>query len=610
MEENIEYWVWLQCCLGINNRRMKAAVRYFESPENMYRADETELRLYGELSERDIERLLNKKLDNTKRVIERCIEYGFGIIPYQSRMYPKKLAEITSPPIILYVKGCLPDSSKPYISIVGTRNPDETGRQLSYNFGYDIAKSNAVVVSGGAYGIDLYAHKGAVDVKGETICVLGCGLDSFENKTVNFIMNEIPEYGAVITEYPLGFTASRSTFPIRDRIISGISDCLVTVQAGLGSGALIAAKYAIQQNRKLFAVPGSASSPNSTGSNLLLKLGFSAALDHRDVLKWWYDEKQNPTPSEMINPTLSARQIKELSVKPEVLSFRDTDGRKLKSPIGYEQCVALDENLRKSKKTGFDERQIQLKTYEDKQETVSEEQKTKPMTERPALSGKRPETIETMERKSVFEEKMPAPAVAKTEAEENLQKSVTRTSEKKNIKKYDENKMYNGLPQSEIAFDYIHQQNQLQSLSDSGMASMFGTEDTGGMIRVKKENSKKAESKNNERRVSQSRNLKRTETSKVEKSNHKVSISKNEPIKDEKEAVNVKIKQIEREILSEQLTEKALTVYDTISDIPIHSDAIKLKTGFSMQDVLSSLTELDVMGYVKELPGRRYIRKS
>ena len=139
---------------------------------------------------------------------------------------------------------------------------------------------------------------------------------------------------------------------------------------------------------------------------------------------------------------------------------------------------------------------------------------------------------------------------------------------------------------------------------------MFGTEDSGGMIRVKKENSKKAESKNNERRVSQSRNLKRTETSKVEKSNHKVSISKNEPIKDEKEAVNVKIKQIEREILSEQLTEKALTVYDTISDIPIHSDAIKLKTGFSMQDVLSSLTELDVMGYVKELPGRRYIRKS
>ena len=613
MEENIEYWVWLQGCLGINNRRMKAAVKYFETPENMYRANETELRLYGGLSETDIERLLNKNLDNTKRAIEHCMGYGFDIIPYQSRRYPRSLEEIASPPIILYVKGTLPDRNKPHIGVVGTRNPDETGRQLSYNFGFDIAKSNAVVVSGGAYGIDLYAHKGAVDAEGETICVLGCGMDQFQYKTIQFIMNEIPEKGAVITEYPLGYSASKSTFPIRDRIISGISDCVLTVQAGLGSGALIAAKYAIQQNRKLFAVPGSAGSPNSTGSNILLKLGFSVALDYRDVLKWWYYEKQNPTPPETFNPLLSSRQVKELSVKPETLEFRNTEQRKLKSPVGYEQCVALYEKLEKSKKTDITESQMKLTSMENKKpKSVITEQRENPTEKNSVETVKQPEQTqsesvfeerqtEQTESRSVFNEKLPMPETIKKETEKK-----TPATKQKNVPEFDPKKMYNGLPRSEIAQGYLDHPDKVKSMSDMGLASMFGTKEINGIVRVKEEKNKQTEQNIIKREVLQSPTMK----TEGKKNHDKVSISKNEAVEEKNEDVNVKIKEIERKILSEQLTELALTVYDTISDIPIHSDTIKLKTGLSIQDVSSSLTELTVMGYAKELPGRRYIRKS
>lgn len=197
--------------------------------------------------------------------------------------YPPLLRCIPDPPQKLYYVGDITFASEACISIVGSRKTSQYGKTTARNLARDIGKAGVHVVSGMAAGIDTEAHKGALEAKGKTIAVLGCGIDicfpAFNKK----LREEIEETGVVISEYPPGYQGSKFTFPRRNRIISGLSLATVVVEAGIGSGALITAERAVEQSRHVFAVPGNINSISSFGTNKLIQDGANLLLTVADI---------------------------------------------------------------------------------------------------------------------------------------------------------------------------------------------------------------------------------------------------------------------------------------------------------------------------------------
>lgn len=366
MDKDSIYWIWLQCCLGTDSKRLKSAIGIFGTPENIFNSDERDLRLGGIFTEKEIQKLTNKDMSYPEKAAEKCDKMGYSVIHYNHESYPGRLRRISSPPIVLYVSGQLPEDKLCHIGIVGTRNPDESGKSLSYSFGYDLAGNNNVVISGGALGIDIYAHKGAIESGGKTVCVLGCGIDMYESSVAKYLTKSIIDHGAVISEYPPGYPPRSYTFPIRNRIISGMSDCILTVQAGIGSGALITVKYALEQNRKIFSVPGSMNNIFSSGTNYMLKCGFSAALCAGDIIKWYSSER-----NETVNPVLSEKQIEFLSMKAsDINNYTKRDA----SSMPASGCYEIASSIYNSKEEGSDD---EPELTSDSKIVVNYDEKTK-----------------------------------------------------------------------------------------------------------------------------------------------------------------------------------------------------------------------------------------
>ena len=343
MEDKFRYWIWLQCCLGAGNKKLRPAVEFFKNAENIYFANETDYRLLGIFSETEITKLCDKNLGYAEKTVKLCEKLGYGIVPFTSAYYPRRLSEIPTPPVVLYILGNLPAEDTFHVGMVGTRNAGETGTLLSYNFAYDLAKSNVVTVSGGAYGVDISAHRGSIDAGGVTVCIIGCGINMLKTKIGKYLLEEVPRKGAVVSEYPPLYPATKFTFPMRDRIISGLSDCTLIVRAGLGSGALITAKYAIEQGRKIFAVPGEAANIDATGVNYMIKNGFSAALSCNDILDWYANGGDM---NKQANPAVGAEFMRTLAVKPENVPLIHTDKRACNIPGGYRVMSSLYKSIR------------------------------------------------------------------------------------------------------------------------------------------------------------------------------------------------------------------------------------------------------------------------
>ncbi len=403
MNKQIIFWLWLQCCLGVDNPRMNTIFKSFDDAQQIYLSSEKELKLSGVFTQNEILKLNDKKLDTAKKMYNNSEMLGYDIYSLNDINYPKMLKHIPTPPVVIYIKGKLPDNNKLYTAIVGTRSSTKSGKDSAFKIAYDLAERGAIIVSGGALGIDSQAHRGAIQAGGETVCVLGCGLNYKYLPSEQALKEEIVKHGTLISEYPPNYPPTKYTFPKRNRIISGISHCTIVVEAGKTSGALITAKYAVKQYKQLFAVPGSISNPKSEGTNLLIKEGAKALTDYNDVLNW------------------------------------------------YRNNIISGNN--KSPDISISEKAIQ--------NIIDTEKKNKPLTRPPKKSNKD---------------------------------------------------------------NYIE---------------------------------------------------KKTDTN----------------------------------ICFEQLTDNAATVYDTISDIPIHIDDIKIKTGLKINEVLIALTELEISGFIVSQSGRRYIRK-
>ena len=216
--------------------------------------------------------------------IELASSSGVRIVTFFDEDYPALLKEIFDPPTHLYIKGELPANSDTCLAVVGSREASVHGLDMAHAMGRDLAAAGAVVVSGLARGIDSAAHRGALEAKGRTVAVLGCGLSRMyppENKKLS---EEIAKHGAVVSEFPMKEGPKLHHFPMRNRIISGLSRALVVVEAREKSGALITVGCALEQGREVYALPGNAGSKKTLGSNGLLKQGAALVTDASDIL--------------------------------------------------------------------------------------------------------------------------------------------------------------------------------------------------------------------------------------------------------------------------------------------------------------------------------------
>jgi DNA processing protein len=278
-------WFCLKSVAGIGNHLFKRLIKRFNLPELVFQASAEELAQVEGMSARQVAAIQNFKTpDRVKRELAQVNQKKINITTLADPLYPPLLREIPDPPPYLYVYGNL-DGSPKNIAVVGSRNATDYGISTTQRLCADLSAFGITIISGMALGIDTAAHQGALAGRGKTIAVLGSGLDKiYPSENLN-LFNRISERGAVISEFALNTAPEAHNFPIRNRIISGMSLGTVVVEATKKSGSLITARLAAEQNREVFAVPGSIQSFKSTGTHTLIKQGAKLVENAQDVLE-------------------------------------------------------------------------------------------------------------------------------------------------------------------------------------------------------------------------------------------------------------------------------------------------------------------------------------
>lgn len=294
-----EHWIWLTTRKNVGIRGCVDLISKFGSAEEIYAMTAEDFRARGVRRESAIQSLSDKSLEEAFDLIAECEHKGIKILTYGDALYPTRLKNISDPPMVLYYQGVFPDvDSEAGIAIVGPRKSSLYGLLNAKEFGKSIACGGGVVISGGARGVDTMALKGALEGQMPVICVLGCGVDvayPAENKALFF---EIAKHGCVVSEYRPGTRAIGSNFPVRNRIISGLSLGVLVVEAPESSGSLITARLALEQGRDVFAIPGNIGLPAFQGSNRLIREGAYMVETGWDVLS----EYQSLFPGKLFDP--------------------------------------------------------------------------------------------------------------------------------------------------------------------------------------------------------------------------------------------------------------------------------------------------------------------
>ena len=284
---NIDYWLWLTLKRDFGPGTITSLLEVFETPEAIYNATKEDLEEKNIFSKVIIKRVLNKSMKYVEKVKEDCKRFGIRILTFDSPYFPEKLKHIPDPPYVLYVrsKSKINLNDKLLIGMVGNREMTEYGRCIAGDIAQGLSKAGVVVVSGMARGIDGASHAAALTSGGTTVAVLGCGADICYPPEHKDLMKAIIEDGMVISEYPPKTPPKPENFPIRNRIISGLCDGTVVVEAPEKSGSLITADFALKQGRDVFAVPGDITREHSKGTNNLIKEGSILVTSALDILK-------------------------------------------------------------------------------------------------------------------------------------------------------------------------------------------------------------------------------------------------------------------------------------------------------------------------------------
>ena len=282
--ENILPWFALKSVPGIGNHLFKRLIDHFSSPSSVFRAPRSDLLAVDGMTPRLASAIQHHETpEAAKQDLERTMKKGYRIVTMADKAYPPLLLQIPDPPPFLYVFGDL-DHYAMNISVVGSRNATDYGISTTKRLCGDLAILCITIVSGMAIGIDTAAHEGALAEKGKTVAVLGSGFEKVYPAANRRLFHKISENGAVISEFSLTTEPDAHNFPVRNRIISGISLGTVVLEATKKSGSLITARLAAEQNREVFAVPGSIQSFKSMGTHTLIKQGAKLVEHAQDIL--------------------------------------------------------------------------------------------------------------------------------------------------------------------------------------------------------------------------------------------------------------------------------------------------------------------------------------
>ena len=298
-----KYWVGFTLIPGVGRAKFSQLEQHFGDMERAWQASAAELRETG-LDERTVQAIMARRPKvSLDAEMERLERYKVTVLIWKDKAYPSRLKEIYDLPPVLYVRGGFAAQDEWSLAVVGTRRPTYYGREVTEQIAGDLARNGVTIVSGLARGIDATAHRAALEAGGRTIAVFGCGLDVVYPSEHAKLAREVMERGALVSEFPLGTRPKAENFPRRNRIMSGLSLGVLVVEAGQGSGALITAGLALEQNREVFAVPGSVLSPQSRGTNSLIQEGAKLVLGCHDIL-------------EEFNLTMAAQQLEMKEILP------------------------------------------------------------------------------------------------------------------------------------------------------------------------------------------------------------------------------------------------------------------------------------------------------
>ncbi len=305
------FWLALSLTEGLGVTRIRKLIEHLGSPENVFRATLTELEATGMRAVSAQSIATGKSMELAQQELEKAREARARIISLSDPEYPARLKQIYDPPAILFVKGSVDVLSQAGIAMVGTRHPTLYGSGMAERLATDLAARGLVIFSGLARGIDTLSHRGAVAAKGKTVAVLGTGIDvMYPKENTRLTEQMLALGGALISEFPVGTSPAPQNFPIRNRIISGISAGVLAVEAAEYSGTRITSRCALEQNRDVYAVPGNVTNKGSWGPNTLIKQGAKLVATWEDV---W---EELPTD---VQVELCSRQVE--SSEPETASL-------------------------------------------------------------------------------------------------------------------------------------------------------------------------------------------------------------------------------------------------------------------------------------------------
>lgn len=284
MNDQKPFWIGFNLVKGIGAARVRSLLAAFGDLETAWNASPQALRSAG-LGPKLVEGLLKIRAEvSLEKVCERIEDLGIQALTWEDEGYPSRLKEIDQPPPVLYVRGKLLPEDEWAVAVVGTRRITAYGRQVAEEICGALARQGVTVVSGLARGVDAVAHSTALRCGGRTLAVLGNGVDHIYPPEHRQLGERIIAQGALVSDYAPGTPPDGANFPPRNRIISGLSQAVVVVEAGERSGALITAEFAVDQGRDVFAVPGNISAPQSRGTNKLIQQGARPLLDIGEVL--------------------------------------------------------------------------------------------------------------------------------------------------------------------------------------------------------------------------------------------------------------------------------------------------------------------------------------
>lgn len=330
MTEEMKYEYWLAAIRPFPDRKKRILRDALGSAKNIYYIEETNFRKTGILTEKEIRIITDAvKTGRVGEQYEKYMEKGGRFIPYFDSSYPERLKNISSPPYALYVKGDLPDDNKPSAAIVGARDCTPYGEQMALYFGGMLAKAGFRIVSGMARGIDGAGQRGALNAGGHSYGVLGCGIDICYPRENTGLYMDLQKSGGILSEQPEGTAPLKEYFPARNRIISGLSDVVLVMEARKRSGSLITADMALEQGKEVYALPGPVTSSLSEGCNYLIRQGAGILLSAEDLLKELgvagrielANKRQNKAKNEKVLESAEKLVYSKLGLYPESLSL-------------------------------------------------------------------------------------------------------------------------------------------------------------------------------------------------------------------------------------------------------------------------------------------------